>query len=98
MNPRAAIAIIRDCVESGRYRRFIHFDERLDQRGLFWGDVLAVIDSPARVLADGQDVHGRDRWLIRRKTSYGLRIELVTLLEQDEHGHWTFFVTLYHLD
>jgi hypothetical protein len=78
VTPKQAVEIIRTCIKAGRYHRFAHFDERMDERGLFRPDVLAVVNAPDRVRADGRDDYGRNRWLIRGRTTDGLRIELET--------------------
>lgn len=40
---RKALSIIRACIASDRVIVLEHFRRRMDQRGLVWADVLAVI-------------------------------------------------------
>ena len=92
---RRALNTIRRCVDEGRYVVLHHFVQRMDQRGLFWPDVLAVIDDPADVKGKGPDRYGRPKWILTGTASDGLEIELVCVLDRDEHGDLTVFITSY---
>jgi hypothetical protein len=92
---RRALLTIRACVGTGRYRVLAHVTERMDQRGLVWADVLAVLDTPAKVADDGTDRFGRPKWIIGGKAADGERVELVCALDEDAAGRFTVFITLY---
>jgi len=74
----------------------VHFLQRMEQRGLFWPDVQAVMDVPADVSPDGMDHHDRPRWIISGETALGGEIEVVCAIEIDETE--TEFITLYWQD
>ncbi len=97
MNPNArrALQTIRRSVAEGRYRVLRHFTRRMDQRGLFWADVLAVLDDPAGVRDDGLDDYGRPKWIINGQAADGLELELVAALDRNDAGELTVFITLY---
>jgi pentatricopeptide repeat protein len=90
-----ALMVIRACVAAGRYVALRHFLRRMDQRGLFWPDVLAVIDSPTGVRFDGRDDFDRPKWIISGTAADGVSIELVCVLDTDEAGDVTVFITVY---
>ena len=92
---RKALALIRRCVARGRYRLLPHFTERMDERGLFWPDVLAVLDRPGGVRDDGRDRYGRPKWIIVGETPDGVALELVCAIDADERGRLTVFITIY---
>ncbi len=95
MDSRKAIRVIRDCLRAGRFAVKPHFAQRMDERGLFWADVEAVIDSPSRIGADGHDDFGRDRWLIAGIATDGLDLELLCVLDKDDQGNTIVFITIY---
>lgn len=92
---RKALRTIRACVEDGRYTVLTHFLERMDQRGLVWPDVQAVLDDPEAVQDGGQDRLGRPKWMIVGTAADGLELEIVCVLDQDERGELTVFITIY---
>lgn len=92
---REALAIIRRCVAADRFSLARHFQERMDQRGFLWVDVLAVLDSPTEVRDGGQEHEGRPKWIIAGDAADGLSVEMVCVLDTDEQGDWTVFITLY---
>src|SRR5512137_2482304 len=92
---RKAWLIIRRCVEQGRYRVLEHFTQRMDQRGLVWPDVLAVVDDPAEVRPGGPEEFGRAKWIINGTAADGLDVEIVCVLDHDEQGRLTVFITIY---
>ncbi len=92
---RKALRTIRRCVAAGRYRLLPHFTERMDKRGLFWPDVLAVLDEPADVRDGGADRFDRPKWIVGGKTSDGLTVEIVCVLDVDENGDIALFITAY---
>ena len=63
MTAATALKIIRSCVSAGRVILKDHFVERLAQRGMFWSDVLAIIDSPRGIRTDGDDKFGANAGL-----------------------------------
>lgn len=64
MTPVAAIETIRECVAASRVIVKGHCMERLAQRGLFWGDLLCLLESPKGIRGDGEDDLGRERWFV----------------------------------
>jgi hypothetical protein len=92
---RKALATIQHCVHAGRYHVLPHFLERLDQRGLFWPDVQAVLDKPASVRPAGRDDWGRDKWLVLGRVVDGLDLEIVCVLDLDEAGDLVVFITIH---
>ena len=68
-----AIATIRECIESDHFSLSVHFRERMDQRGLFWPDLQAIIEDP-------QDIQLRPDWKSPMAT---LQVGLIAL---GEHG------------
>jgi hypothetical protein len=93
MTSQAALDLIRQCVDEGRIVVKDHFTERLAERGLFWGDVLALLHSPATVWNDGLDEFGRERWLIAGRIAPRWSAEILCTIQQD--GPVTIFITLY---
>ncbi len=92
---RRALTVIRECVAEGCYLVLPHFTHRMEERGFFWPDVLAVIDSPSSVRDDGRDRYGRPKWIVAGKTADDLDIELVCAIDTDDRGRLTVFITLY---
>jgi hypothetical protein len=97
MNRKAqkALADIRRCVATGRWRVLAHFTRRMDERGLFWPDILSVLTSPAAVLDDGPDDFGRPKWKLAGRATDGLKLEIVCALDTDAAGRVTVFITVY---
>ena len=92
---RRALGVIQDCVAAKRYRVLRHFVQRMDRRGYFWADVLAVINDPSEVRFDGRDKFDRPKWIIAGKTIDGLTVELVCAIDRDDRGNVTVFITVY---
>lgn len=92
---RKALLTVRSCVATKRYRLLSHCTERMDQRGLVWPDVLAVLDEPGNVRDSGRDRFGRPKWLLAGTAPDGDRLELVCALDADERGAYTVFITIY---
>jgi len=67
----------------------------MTERGLIWPDVLAILDAPAFVQRDGDDRFGREKWLVRGFAADGLDIEMVCVLDEDDKGNLTVFITLF---
>ncbi len=88
---RKTLAVIRECLETDRYALTLHFSERMEQRGLFWPDVEAVIYDPGDVQSQGMDDYNRPKWIISGEAATGEEIEIVCAVEIDE----TEFITLY---
>ena len=93
---RRTLALIRECVAHDRYAMTVHFQERMEQRGLFWPDVLAVIDTPRTMRPEGTDQYHRPKWILSGPAANGDLIEIVCALEIDQAG--TEFITLYWND
>lgn len=92
---RRALTVIRKCIDEERFRLLPHFRQRLAERGFCWPDVLVVIDSPADVRYDGRDEFDRPKWIIGGKADYGLPMELVCVIDTDDRGRFTVFITIY---
>ena len=92
---RAALRIIRQSIDDERYIVTAHFNERMDERGLMWPDVLSAIDTPTYVRNDGLDRFGRPKWVVAGPTSDDLPIEIVCVLDEDASGNTVVLVTLY---
>jgi len=92
---RRAVALIRECVTEERFLVLPHFLQRMDQRGYSWPDVLTTLDEPADVRTGGQDEYERPRWIVSGTTFDGLGIELVCVIDADEFGRMTVFITVY---
>lgn len=90
------MAVIRDCMETDRYALTVHFSRRMDERGLFWPDVQAVIDAPEDVRSRGVDEFGRPKWTVCGKAAFDEDIEIVCAIELDDTE--TEFITIYWED
>lgn len=98
MKSQEAIKIIRQCISEDRYRVMRHFAQRMDERGLFWPDVQAVIDHPRSVKDAGLDDYDRPKWLVAGKTTDLLNLEMVVVIDQDEDGNMVLLITIYFED
>ncbi|MEP0846708.1 MAG: DUF4258 domain-containing protein [Phycisphaerae bacterium] len=92
---RNALDSIRRCVAAGRYVLLAHFTQRMDERGLFWPDVRAILDRPADVCDGGPERWGRPKWIVAGESADGAALELVCVLDADQRGRLTVFVTIY---
>lgn len=92
---RQVLQTIHDCIQAGRYRLLAHFVRRMDERGLFWPDILAVLDSATTVEDDKQDAYGRDKWKVCGRTTDQLELEIVCVLDRDDSGNLVVFITAY---
>lgn len=92
---RKALDTIRDCVAAERYSVLPHFRQRLTERGFFWPDVLAVLDQPGSVKNDGRDRYRRPKWIVAGDTPDGVALEMVCVIDTDERGRMTVFITIY---
>ncbi len=92
---RKALSVIRHCVSMRRFRLSPHFTQRMDQRVMFWPDVLAILDAPTNVRPGGMERYGRPKWIIAGKVASGEPMELVCVLDIDEDGDVTVFITIY---
>jgi hypothetical protein len=90
---RRAIAVVRRGVAAEQYALTVHFSQRMQQRGLFWADVEAVVGKPKDVRSQGLDDYDRPKWIISGKAASGGGIEIVCAIEVDDSG--TVFITLY---
>ena len=98
MTPAEALSIILECIELERFEVLEHFRSRLAQRGLFWADVLAVIENCSNAREDGIDLFGRPRWLIKGKAADDFMAELLAVLDRDDEGNAVVFITIYFED
>ncbi len=95
---RQALKTIRHCVEAERVVLLPHFTQRMEERGVFWSDVRAMIDKPTGVRDDGFDDWARPRWIITGEAADGSPLGMVCVLGRDREGQVTVFVTLYWED
>jgi len=72
-----------------------HFSDRMDGRGLFWPDILAVVDGPVQVRDPGVDEHARQKWRLRGTATDGAFIEIVCAMDRDEKGDFVVLITVY---
>lgn len=93
---RRTLAVIRECLASDRYALTVHFSRRMEQRGLFWPDVLAVVDDPGEVRGQGMDEYNRPKWIIAGQAAIGDEIEIACAVEIDDGQ--TEFITFYWED
>ena len=93
---RRTLAVIRECLETDHYALTVHFSHRMEQRGLFWPDVQAVLDDPSEVRGQGMDDYNRPKWIIVGQAVIGVEIEIVCAVEIDDTE--TEFITLYWED
>jgi len=92
---RKALETIQRCVEADRFVILPHFTKRLDERGFFWPDVQAVVDAPANVRSGGRDEFDRPKWLVSGNTPDEIEIEFLCVLDTDDRGRVTVFITIY---
>lgn len=95
---RQALSTIHRCIAAERFLLTEHFTKRLDHRSFFWADVLAALDRPARVDADGFDHAGRSRWIVQSRAADGVAMGLVCAIGRDDHGDLTVFITAFWED
>jgi hypothetical protein len=93
---RRTIKTVQECLAEDRYYLTAHFQQRMEQRGLFWPDVEAVIGEPKDVQSQGMDTHNRPKWTISGEAADGEDIEIVCAVETDDTQ--TTFITLYWED
>jgi hypothetical protein len=96
VTPQEVVAIVQTCIEQRRYRMTRHFQDRLEERKFFWGDVLAVIDKPTYVRENGVDDRGRDKWIFGGTSLDRIDLEIVIVIHQDETGNLSILVTIYY--
>ncbi len=91
---RRSLALIRRCIAAGRFRLLPHFIRRMHGRGLVWPDLLAAIDAPDGLRADGHDDWGRPRWVLSGRAGDGVPVGIVCVIGSDAAGELTVFITL----
>jgi len=92
---RRALRTIHRCIEAGRFRLTAHFRQRMAERGIVWPDLLAIVDGPAEVKADGADDWGRARWIMSGEAANGEPVDLVCVLDRNDAGELVVFITIY---
>ncbi|MGD0540818.1 MAG: DUF4258 domain-containing protein [Tepidisphaeraceae bacterium] len=95
---RRALRDIQECIAADRVTVLAHFVERMDLRGLFWMDVVEVIESPEGVRGGGPEEFGRPKWIIDGTATDGLKIEIVCVIDREESQSSAVFVTIYWQD
>jgi hypothetical protein len=92
---RRAITSIRRCIDDERYMLLSHVVQRMDERGLVWPDLLAIIDAPSLVQSDGEDDWARPRWLISGPCATSETVTLVCVIGVDARGEKVVFITMH---
>lgn len=92
---RTALRIIRRCVAARRYSLSVHFAQRLDERRLYWPDVVAMLKGGCEARSDGKDRYGRPKWIVSGVAHGEFPIDAVCALDKDDRGDWTVFITIY---
>jgi hypothetical protein len=92
---RRALGVIRQCLRARRYRVARHFTERMDKRGLFWLDIEGVVADPVAAEDAGLDQFGHPKWILGGKATDGSGLGIVCVLDADEDGNLTVFITAY---
>ncbi|MEK6643838.1 MAG: DUF4258 domain-containing protein [Planctomycetota bacterium] len=82
-------------MDAEHYRLLPHFRQRMAQRGLVWPDLLAVLEDPAQVRADGHDRYHRPKWIVSGTAPDELPVEFVCVIDEDDQGNVTVFITIY---
>ena len=97
MDADEAIELIQWCVERDQVDLDPHFLERLDERSVYWVDVLRILSEPTRVIIDGVDDAGRTRCLVEGwAINVPRRIKFLAVIDQtDGHSPFTIFITVY---
>lgn len=90
-----ALDTIRWCVNRNRVATLPHFLERMEQRGMVWPDVLAVLDAPGEIRKGGPERFDRPKWIVTGRAADGLPVEIVCVLDRLRDGGWVLFVTIY---
>jgi hypothetical protein len=90
-----ALGTVRWCVVRDRLTVLPHFLERMEERGMVWPDVLAILDDPESVRDGGPEKFNRPKWIFSGTAADGLPVELVCVLDEDENGDWVLFITIY---
>lgn len=92
---RQALHSIQECLSSDRFVLLPHFVQRMAQRGLFWPDVLSIVDKPTHVIQAGIDRFGRPKWIVGGKAADALHFELICAFDEDPQGKLTVLITAY---
>ena len=90
-----ALGTIRWCVSRERLATLPHFLERMEERGMVWADVLAILDDPTDMRDGGPEKFNRPKWVVGGVAADGLPVEVVCVLDQDENGELVLFITIY---
>jgi hypothetical protein len=98
MTGQEAIKVICKCLDAGQFLPTEHFDQRMEERGLFWWDIVAVIEQPNKIENDGYDTWGRNRWLVSGDTPDNLPIKIVCALEERDDGGFVVLITIHYED
>ncbi len=79
------------CIDQSSFEFNDHFIQGLDRRGLFFADVLLMVQSPGTIRLDGDDEFGRQRVLLRGEVVGG-EAELLVCVEPEPFCE---FITIY---
>lgn len=82
---QAALDKIRAAVDADHLVATTHFDRNLAKRGLFWSDLLTIIEFPIRMENQGMEDHGWPKWRIWGKAVDGSSAAVVVALQDDGH-------------
>ena len=70
----------------------------MDERGLFWPDVLSAIDTARDVQGGGTDRWDRPKWIVTGPATDGRLLAVLCVLDVDEAGNVVVLLTLYHVE
>jgi uncharacterized DUF497 family protein len=98
VDSKETLRFIQQCISEERYTATHHFRQRMDERGLFLTDALAVIDAPDSIRDDGLDDQGRPKWLVAGLATELLSLEIVVVIDLDESGNEVLLITIYFED
>lgn len=83
MTSAEAVIHVQRAVEAENYLVRDHFEQRMSERGLFWADVLSVVEDVSDVRTDGTDEYDRERWFFKGMATANAEIEILCVFESD---------------
>lgn len=94
MTSDEAVIRVQTAIEAENYLVRDHCEERMSLRGMFWPDILSVVENATGVRTDGADEHGRERWFFKGMTTARSEVEVLCLFENDGSDtviFWTIY-------
>jgi hypothetical protein len=88
-----ALTFIQNCLnDEERYFVRDHFEMRMSMRGMFWPDILQIVEEPKGVRMDGIDKYGREHCSLNGLTTANAEIEILCVLERDPNDNTIFWM------